>query len=221
MRYDISPRALRAAWAPRRGAALVAVLLLTMVLSGIGMMAMQNTFDSMLLSGNFRLRKQAQETADAALTLVSVRAGDRPINYLSRMKADVELNRRAGADIRLQERGGTAVLTSADFGAGAETGLFSDGDPAHASHESDQAMGNVQFRVILRDPSEGPPPTGNDGSFCTKKIFFGSSATHDALVQDAGQQSKSNWDRPARAANAMVGLEAWVGPIPCRGGGSN
>ena len=99
--------------------------------------------------------------------------------------------------------------------------MFSDGSVANASHERDASVGRVNWEVVMRDSVDGPPPLGNDGSFCSRKVYFGSRASYDALERDgANAQTTSNWRRPPRGASGMVGLEAWIGPVPCNGGGS-
>ena len=212
-----------------RGAALVAVLLLTMILSALGALAMQNTFYSMQLSGNYRMRRQAAETADAALTFFSVRTGDKPINYLSRMSVEQRMEEAQGVALsnQLNDRGAMARFKASDFQTGGitspltgETGFFSGTDLTTRSHESDASLGAVSFEVVIRDPSNGPPPPGSDNAFCSKKVYIGSRATYDALERVGAEVSDRNWTKPARAASSMVGLEAWVGPVPCQGGGS-
>jgi len=214
--------ALRYTMRQQTGAALVAVLLLTMVLSAIGVLAINNTFRSMQLAGNYRLRTQAQDTSEAALTFLSVRAGDKQSTYMGILDASCENEAREGADRqRLIERGCAQVWSNADFqsqssnltGTSGETGLFSDG--AELSHESDPSQGTVDFDVIIRDPGQGPPPVGSDNSFCTRKIFMASRSSY------GDTNAVTDWDSPGSSANSMVGLEAWIGPIPCNGGGSN
>ena len=240
-----TPRALRRRH--ERGAALIAVLLLTMVLSAIGLVAMHSTINSMHLSSNFRLRRQAQETSSASANAVAIRAGDDPGAYFSRHKAQCEQNRRAGAGFgalsnqQLQEGACGLVIDEEDFRAGlagadagwggggatiglggnsGTTGLFN--ITGVSSSEDNPSSGQSGFQVVMRDVVEGPPPAGSGaGTFCTKKVYFGSRSTIQRFEQNAGQHAASNWDRPAQAGSAVVGLEAWLGPVPCRGGGSN
>lgn len=214
--------ALRYTMRQQTGAALVAVLLLTMVLSAIGVLAINNTFHSMQLAGNYRLRTQAQDTSEAALTFLSVRAGDKQSTYMGILDASCENEAREGADrARLLERGCAQVWSNADFQSqsdnltslSGETGLFS--ESGNLSHESDPSQGIVDFDVIIRDPGQGPPPVGSDNSFCTRKIFMASRSSY------GGPSVNADWDSPGRSASSMIGLEAWIGPIPCNGGGSN
>ena len=101
-----------------QGAALIAVMLLTMVLSAVGVMAMNNTFNSLRLSGNYRLRSQAMTTSDASLTLLAERAGSRPVNYLSRLRTAqrLDVNQTVATEQRqMIDRGGVATFDRASF----------------------------------------------------------------------------------------------------------
>lgn len=211
-----------------RGAALVAVLLLTMVLSAIGVIAVQNTFNSLRLSGNYRLRRQAQETADAALSFESVFAGEYPSDRLGRLETDLNLKMGAAPvpdRVKLIERGGSLVMKQSDYASlgllstgGEESGLFN--NASNASHDSDDGNGKVSFDVVIRDPAEGPPVEGSDGAFCKRRVYIGSRATYDDLERTGTTQNTDNWKRPARAATGLLGMEAWIGPVPCNGAGT-
>ena len=196
----------------RQGAALVAVLLLTMVLSGLGLIAVQNTFNSMQLAGNHRLRRQAMETANAGLLYVGSDVSIKPQDYYGRMQKSPELEPN---NFKFTK---TFVQTNLLQSSGNSTGLFEDPtDPTITSFENDESLGTVDFDVIIRDSSAGPPPPGSDpDKFCMKQIFVASRSRYDALERNAGLETAKNWDRPARAASAMVGMGAWMGPLPCQ-----
>ncbi len=107
-----------------KGAALIAVLLLSMVLSAVGIVAMQNTFSSLQLSGNYRMRTQAEETADSAMSFYSMRCGNQPVNCLGRLKASRTLDPTKDGLITTHEEMLTSAVIPAPPIAG-ETGLFS------------------------------------------------------------------------------------------------
>ena len=204
--------ALRRTMKKRQGAALVAVLLLTMVLSGIGLLAVQNTFNSMQLAGNHRLRRQALETANAGLLYVSAEVSANPGSYYKRMAKEPALDPDNFEFTKDYVQ--TNLLT---------TRLFEDpNDPSVKSFEGDESLGTIDFDVLIRDSTDGPPPPGSqqnssygEAAFCTKQVFLASRSRYDALERNAGLQTEGNWDRPARAASSMVGMGAWMGPIPC------
>lgn len=203
-----------------QGAALIAVLLLTMVLSAVGIVAMQNTFNSLQLSGNYRLRSQALETADSAMVFFGeVRCGNRSTNCWGRLETARTLSPGADGNVESSEDLITqGVLTPAITG---ETGLFSGATTDLASHEADTSAGRASFEVVMRDPVDGPPVLGSDSSYCSKLVFLGSRATYDALeVDGANAQRIQNWARPPRAASSMVGAETILDNLPCNGGGS-
>lgn len=213
------------------GAALIAVMLLTMVLSAVGLVAMQNTFDSLRLTGTYRMSRQAFETANTVLDFSSVREGDRANALVNALSTSNRLDTNAAAATdrsRVIESGGSlnrgrdAYLAASilnDAGTG-ESGLFQGG--GEFSNDSDQAMGNVDFDIIIRDPVNGPPPRGSEGSlFCSKLMFIGTRAVYNNLQLDSsGEQTTKNWERPPRNAAAMLGQESLLENVPCNGSGS-
>ena len=230
----VSPALALRALRRQTGAALIAVMLLTMVLSAVGLVAMQNTFDSLRLTGTYRMSRQAFETANTVLEFSSVREGDRALALSNRLSASNNLDAASAATpserAQVIESGGsvskgmTAYIGEAilnDSGTG-ESGLFNDNGGAQRSNDSDQAMGNVDFEIIIRDPINGPPPRGSQSSlFCSKLLFIGSRAVYNNLQLDSGgKQSAKNWERPPRNAAAMLGQESILENVPCNGSGT-
>lgn len=215
------------------GAALIAVMLLTMVLSAVGLVAMQNTFDSLRLTGTYRMSKQAFETANTVLEFSSVREGDRALALNNRLSTANNLDTAAAAATdraQVIESGGSvakgrsgyladAILN--DSGTG-ESGLFNGSSTSQLSNDSDQSMGNVDFDIIIRDPINGPPPRGSQGSlFCSKLMYIGARAIYNNMQLDGGgSEAVKNWDRPPRNASAMLGQESLLENVPCNGSGS-
>lgn len=211
-----------------RGAALIAVMLLTMILSAVGLVAMQNTFNSLRLTGAYRMHKQAVETSDSVRDFATVRAGSNVEYYIDCLKTDRNLRGNAAGDI---EDGGSCVRTREDYITGgslnsgtstSESGLFNGTTATQLSADSNPGMGEVDFALILRDPLQGPPPLGSDGRlFCTKSVYLGARATYSNLEVDAGgAQAAKNWERPPRAAAGLVGQDSILGSYACNGGGS-
>lgn len=195
-----------------RGAALVAALMFVLVLTGLGLVAMQSTVRSLQVAGNFRMRKQAQAASDGGVMYVSTRAGARAAAYWQRIE-----RAGTGPDAALSARtdavtlGGYAKLLPSDFNlntnSGNATGLFT--STAGVSHES--AVNGASFEAIVRDPVEGPPAPGYSGKFCFKKVFFASRVTYgtnELLNND-------EWDRPVASAMGQTGVEGLIGPIEC------
>lgn len=211
MREKTLKRALTRTLQKRQGAALIAVLLLTMVLSGIGVVAVQNTFNSMELAGNYRLRRQAQETASGSLVLVGTRVGDASDIFYRRLAAN--------PDERAFVFTGPSIQSEFLNTSGNETGLFRDPtDPSTVSFEADQALGTIDFSVVMRDPVDAPPPPGSDefNGLCSKYVYMASRSSYDALERTgANVQRESNWNRPARAAAGVVGMTVMIDLSQC------
>lgn len=228
-----------------RGAALIAALMLSMVLSAIGVMSLQSTLRSLNQSGNYRMRRQAQVASDSAVQFVSQRVGNSAQVYWRFMQ---ETQRRdsfgvAGANARESiDRGAFMVVDAQTYqqtgnllnaaSGTRETGLFSR-DAATVSHEAGLTTKNAFFQVMLRDPIEGPPAPGYSQDYCFKKLTFfskyvygdfrpdgvaaGANSTFENPVgQVANVVSDSNeWSRPTLSAMGRNGLESYIGPIEC------
>lgn len=195
-----------------RGAALVAALMFVLVLTGLGLVAMQSTVRSLQVAGNFRLRKQAQSASDGGVMYVSTRAGARAAAYWQRIeKAGLPNGAALASRTDAATLGGYALLKPKDFNLNTNsdtaTGLFS--SAAGVSHES--AVNGASFEAIVRDPVEGPQAPGYSGKFCFKKVFFASRVVYgtNELVNN------DEWDRPVASAMGQTGVEGLIGPIEC------
>lgn len=219
-----------------RGAALMAALLLTLVLSGVGIVVMQSTMMSMKMSGNYKMRKQASAAAEAAVLFSSNMVGDRASTFWRGIDSSTQLATGAGATSAAQlaavRRGGAMILTRGPLSAmppagvpvmqvmtnaaANETGLFSNAG-AIRSFEQRTGTGSdaIQnsFRVVLRDPVEGPPAPGYSGRFCFKKIYFASESKYGSF---AGGTESADWTLPpSTIATGRNGMEGFIGPIEC------
>ncbi len=216
-----------------RGAALIAALMLSMVLSAIGVMSMQSTLRSMNQAGNYRLRRQAQVASDSAVQFVSQRVGNSAQVYwrfmqesqrssdfgVSSASARESIQRGAFMVVDAQTYQQTGnLLNSASMND--ETGLFSR-DGGTVSHESGLSSQNAFFQVMLRDPIEGPPAPGYSSDYCFKKLTFFSkyvygefNITNSQAVEDVTSNS-TEWSRPTLSAMGRNGLESYIGPIEC------
>lgn len=214
-----------------RGAALIAALMLSMVLSAIGVMSLQSTLRSMNQAGNYRMRRQAQVASDSAVQFVSQRVGNSAQVYWRFMQ---ESQRRddfglSGANARESiDRGAFMVVDAQTYqqsgnllqaASANETGLFSR-DAATNSHESGLTSKNAFFQVMLRDPIEGPPAPGYSSDYCFKKLTFFSKYIYGdfnvtpGVVADVTSNA-TDWARPTLSAMGRNGLESYIGPIEC------
>jgi Tfp pilus assembly protein PilX len=216
-----------------RGAALMAALMMTLVLSGIGMVVMQSTMQSMRMSGNYKMRKQANAGAEAAVLYTSNLVGDQASTFWRGMESSTQTATNGGTFAANQEaigRGGAMIVSNADQPnagvpvmkvfqsalANGETGLFTNTAGALGSFEQKTSNGNVlnsnTFRVVLRDPVEGPPAPGYSERFCFKKIYFASATQYGAL----NALEATDWTKPPlTVATARNGMEGFIGPIEC------
>jgi Tfp pilus assembly protein PilX len=217
-----------------RGAALMAALLMTLVLSGVGLVVMQSTMQSMKMSGNYKMRKQANAGAEAAVLYTSNMVGDQASTFWRGMESATQTATSNGGDFVANQaiigRGGAMIVSNADQPSATvpvmkvfqgavtngETGLFTDTAGNARSFEqktaSGNATGNNTFRVVLRDPVEGPPAPGYSGRFCFKKIYFASATQYGAL----NGAEATDWTKPPLTiATARNGMEGFIGPIEC------
>lgn len=214
-----------------KGAALLIALMLTLVLSAIGMVAIQSTISGMRNASNYRLRRQAQMASTAAVTYVSNRVGNKASAYWRELAEN-------GRNVNSNVSSGSMLITPEMYKTDksfenvptGETGMFSS-DGAPRSHEAQLQI--ADYQVIIRDPIEGPPSEGNDNNFCYKKVLFVSQTSYigkgRTCVADAdcgpegscvlginGGGVCTEWGKPANAAWAATGVEGLIGPIDCK-----
>jgi Tfp pilus assembly protein PilX len=217
----------------------MAALMLTLVLSGVGVVVMQSTMMSMKLSGNYKMRKQASAAAEAAVLYTSNMVGDQAGTFWRAMESStqVSMSQNAagmgsfGARQDAVRRGGAMIVTNSppaanplvptmgvmqSAGAIGETGLFSSSSGAAKSFEQKNGVGGTAantFRVVLRDPIEGPPAPGYSGRFCFKKIYFASEARYGTT--GTGTEVADWTSPPSTIATGRNGMEGFIGPIEC------
>ncbi|MFW5966801.1 MAG: hypothetical protein ACOCV2_04740 [Persicimonas sp.] len=205
------------------GSALILALLIMLVLSAIGMLALHDVAASNKQSGVYRMRTQAQNMADGAAEFVGQESGANADEYWALMQKqhegqienlsdqdNMEMDSRMqetvrGSYVRLNQRADDGYqghfadyfLPSED-----ETGLL--GGSGSRSFESREDYS--EFGLVLRDPIEGPSVPGYDEKFCFKKVTL---ATRGHLSQEP------NGDEMVSMAERRNGVEAYIGPIDC------
>ncbi len=205
----------------RRGSALILTMLILLVLSALGMMALRSVSQSVQQSGAYRVRTQADGMSEAAVEYASAQAGNDAKTFWSMMNsaqgnasreaidadsslADRKSLTRRGAFLELTQRPGTGTDIETDFEhldtTDTETGLLGSG-----SFEA--AEDHTQFSVIIRDPLDGPPAPGYGEQYCFKKVTIASRA----LV---GQPDR-DWTGSGMMAESRHGMETFIGPIEC------
>jgi hypothetical protein len=182
------------------------------------------------------MRKQASAAAEAAVLFSSNMVGDRASTFWRGIDSSTQLATGAGATSAAQlaavRRGGSMILTRGPLtaappagvpvmqvmtnAAANETGLFSNAG-AIRSFEQRTGTGTEasqnSFRVVLRDPVEGPPAPGYSGRFCFKKIYFASESKYGSFL---GGTESADWTLPpSTIATGRNGMEGFIGPIEC------
>ena len=221
-----------------RGAALVIALLVMLVLSGLGLVAMKATLDSSTLSSMHRLQIQAKSFSNAINQLGAMRSGRRAPSY------HAELQNLAGESLRsddpnptdldaadaLRRRGGfliftsdpptaTTVTTASPYhkiGEGSspdDDDGFLDGDSFVHAVEADN---HVDYGYIVRDMMLGPRVPGFGDEFCFVLVEIGSRANLGEVDPTDGVDADDRLRRPQALGRNMQ--RTMIGPVECGGG---
>lgn len=225
-------------WEPgpkgERGAALILALLIMLVLSGLGMVALQATTDSTWLSATHRVRAQSTSYSDSVLDFGMMRSGDRAasIHQMLQRRTRDDMRGVAGSDsdanlerVGQIRRGGYQIFVkSADPGAGessladtlaAAGGSLLDGGVARGAVESMDGLPS-DFRFIVRDPVTGPRAPGFSDDFCFIRVTLGSQANVGNAIGAAPAAEDQQRRRFQGTGRHMS--DSFIGPISC---GSN
>lgn len=198
-----------------RGAALILAMLVMLVLSGLGLIALYSVTDSVWQSGSYRARAQAQLFSDGVLTFALFRSGDQAPEELRKVSFQTEREFKLGDDAERFDslrRGGYHISTTAgdnstqtNLTALFENGFFAPDGTGTKSFE--EAPGSpTAYRYIIRDPMEGPSVEGYSRNFCFKKVSIASQAR-------IGEFSQGD-SRSVVALGSNL-AEAWLGPVDC------
>jgi hypothetical protein len=209
--------------AQQQGSALILTMLVLLVLTGLGMLAMRDTRASLQQSGAYRVRAQATGLAEAASGYTAYLAGKDASGFWAMMQSPQvnslsqlsnanarQAEARRGAFIHFkQERldlnstTGTALVFPSLNQSTEETGLLTNGtQPSFEARESAS-----QFEVVLRDPMDGPPAAGYGENYCFKKV----TVVSRGLV---GEPSH-DWSGSGMVADKRTAIETYIGPIEC------
>ncbi|MEM1347319.1 MAG: hypothetical protein AAGI01_02100 [Myxococcota bacterium] len=210
---------------PQRGAALIAALLLALVLSAMGYVAVSGSVSGLSKAREHRIEHQARRASDAAMSLVSHRIGNKATLYWRALEQGLQqqnaLTMNNDERIARNGHGGFLRIDEASFAqvvgnqAGPETGLFATrANDGFSSHESEPTMGESDFQLIVRDPLEGPLATGYGDEFCFKRVYISSRYTYniDELNSTVDQ---IDWGRAPSTGTGRHGFEALIGPMRC------
>ncbi|QDG50766.1 hypothetical protein FIV42_08485 [Persicimonas caeni] len=203
--------------AQQQGSALILTMLVLLVLTGLGMLAMRDTRASLQQSGAYRVRAQATGLAEAASGYTAYMAGKDASGFWAMMQSPQVTNlsqlssanarqaeARRGAYLHLKQKAGSGDKVFPNVTAiTGETGLLTNG--SKKSFEARES--SSQFEVVLRDPMDGPPAAGYGENYCFKKI----TVVSRGLV---GEPSH-DWSGSGMVADKRTAIETYIGPIEC------
>jgi hypothetical protein len=200
----------------QRGSALILTMLILLVLSGLGMVALRSTTRGLQQSGAYRVRTQANTFSEAAAEYSGAMASKDAATFWGMMRsahdnsmdglsvADRQTAHAIGPHIQLHQKSGTTAEQVSDFEGmnptTTATGLFS----ADSFEEGETGS---EFEVIFRDPLDGPPAPGYGENYCFKKVTI----TSRAVVGTADR----TWNGAGMMGEKRNSIETFIGPIEC------
>lgn len=214
-----------------RGSALILVMMILLVLSAVGMVALRDVSRTVQQAGAYRVQSQARTFSDSAAQYATKRAGDDAksfwqmmtsshVNDLSELGSGDRMGTaRLGAYAKLTQRPGDSTTKETDFPelhtTTDETGLFyNDANSAAVSFETkenqaaaDDSVKNTSFTVVLRDPIDGIPAPGYSSNYCFKKVTVASRARVGKIDPE--------WEGSNMIAEERTVSEALIGPVEC------
>ncbi len=220
----------------KKGSALLLVLMISLVLSAFGLVAMRDIALGVHQSASFRVRTQASAVSDAAASAFSMRAGNQANAYVYAVKATSKRDGGFGGTDPLKynytgpasefqgelaSHGGFIVFRNDDLsssqglipnqftGGGSqksESGLFR--APATTTEPSSfEVQNETEFLVVLRDLKDGIPAPGFSEGYCFKKATVASKASVGTLPTVITE--------PATFAVGTHTNDILIGPIEC------
>ena len=212
----------------RRGSALILVMLVLLITSALGMVALHDVTGDVRRSGMFRVRAQAQEGSNALLGFSTQLAGDSADTYVemmrksSQQRSTITSSTTSRCNIEVAKgSSGFAQLCRVYDGGALEDDLSDALNPTTMSEESglfgDDSLekgrdDEITYRVIMRDPID-VPATGHGGDstsrYCYKLVQVATEYNLGSRLTTA----TPGWDSYA-SSGRHVG-DALIGPFPC------
>lgn len=192
-----------------RGAALIVAILVMLVLSAMGMVAVRASMESVWTSASHRMASQANSFSDATVQYGMMRSGRNAATVYEflRRRSDFDMGQATNDDAAELRRGGYVIYIKGE----AEDGQVSMDDFLAGGRllESDVVTGleselDVAFRFIVRDPIVGPPAPGFGENYCFNRVTIASEAV---VGTEEGRRRQRAMGRHAS--------EAFIGPVEC------
>lgn len=202
-----------------RGSALILTMLILLVLTAIGMVALKDVARTVQQSGVYRVRTQSETFTEAVSEFVSMRAGDNAEGYWNKMESDFDdqlggtssterlARNDLGAMMELSQDNASTGDLKVLGDSTVETGLFYESSVDKASFEQAPNEDTHRFRVILRDPMDGIPVPGYSDQYCFKKVTVATETTVG--------EGDSEWKKANMIASSQSGAEVLIGPLDC------
>lgn len=221
----------------QKGSALLLVLMVSLVLSAFGLVAMRDIAIGVHQSASFRVRTQASSVSEAAASAFSMRAGNQSSAYVHALKSttkrgsvfggnDPSKYKYTASENQFQEtlasHGGFIVFRHSDLstgtspfvvnhpvGSGAQKGETGlfRGPSTLTDVSSFEAQNETEFLVVLRDLKDGIPAPGFSDRYCFKKATVAAQAR-------VGERP-ATFDTPATFAIGTHTNDILIGPIEC------
>lgn len=204
-----------------RGAALVVALLVMLVLSALGLVAMKSANESNWMAGTHRIGAQANTFSDSVTQYALLRSGLRAasLHELLRRRANSELRKKQGDDVAQRaalRRGGYQFFVPDQTPSKGEVSLYEElgeGKLLTSSTlkgvETDPML-NPKFQFVVRDPIQGPRAPGYGDQFCFTRVTIASEATFARGEDESQRKSRRRLRSMSRHA-----ADAFIGPIEC------
>lgn len=207
-----------------RGAALVVAILVMLVLSALGLVAMKSANESNWLAATHRIGAQASSFSDSVTQYAILRSGLRAasLHALLRRRANTDLHAELdvgaegaadpGAVLR---RGGYQLFTPEADATGGAVSLYDElGQGRLLTGSSikgveDDEMLKPSFQYVVRDPIQGPRAPGYGDQFCFTRVTIAAEAT---FAHGDGEHRRSR--RRLRSMRRHA-ADAFIGPVEC------
>ena len=189
----------------QRGAALVIALFSLLMITGMGIIAIQTSTQEIQSAGNFKLNKQAEYVSGGALNVVLGEVSQNGDTYWNFMKQ--------GAYQQAADEGGTAADITKAYTF--QNGFINSSFMLAQSGDINSATLPPNMSVKMDNPLDGQKVPGFSDEFCFKRFRFsaqGSLGTPPASELDINLEDPNI--RYAEFHHQAYGL---LGPIDCEG----